>query len=224
MLPDFPRLHSPRSTSRCLFAHSEPFSSIEIRNNCYPEGVRLSSLPLFAAICVVAFLLFAGCRQEPAALSRVAASASNAEQNSASRSALMERQRAALASIPLPTKSRYVDVHDPGAWQNPFLSVDSDMINLRITLPDANPSTLGAGGLLRPSAARRQELQIRFEDLPTALIDIPANAWPYGRVVALEEYPLANPTARPAIRRRMEVLLHQLNDLGIVVDEWPDRN
>ncbi len=201
-----------------------PFSSLGICHNCYPEGVKPSSLPVLAALSFVGVLPLASCRQEPAALSRVAASASSAEQNSASRSALIERQRAALASIPLPTKSRYVDVHEPGAWQNPFLSVDSNMINLRITLPDANPSTLGAGGLLRPSAARRQELQIRFDDLPTALIDIPANAWPYGRVVALEEYPLADPAARPAIRRKMDVLLHQLNDLGIVVDEWPDRN
>lgn len=169
-------------------------------------------------------LAVAGCHHPPATLARVASSATAAEHRSAAQSALIERQRAALATIPLPVKSRYVDVHEPGAWLNPFLSVDSNMINLRITLPDANPSSLGAGGLLRPSAARRQELQIGFNDLPTALMDIPANSWPYGRVVALEEYPLADPSARAAIRRKMEIVLRQLNDLGIVVDEWPERN
>jgi hypothetical protein len=162
-----------------------------------------------------------GCHREPQALARV--SASNAEQRAADNSTRVEQQRALLAAIPLPTKSRYVDVHEPGAWQNPFLSVDAKMINLRITLPDANPSSLGAGGLLRPSAARRQEIQIHFQDLPTALIDIPANAWPYGRVVAIEEYPLADKASRPAIRRQIEVAIRQLNDLGIVVEEWPER-
>lgn len=168
-------------------------------------------------------LFAAGCHHEPAALARVAASASNAEQRSAANSALIEQQRAQLAAIPLPTKSRYVDVHEPGAWQNPFLSVDANMINLRITQADANPSSLGAGGLLRPTSARRQELQIRFQDLPTALIDLPASAWPYGRVVAIEEYPLADKASRPAIRRQLETTIRQLSDLGIVVDEWPAR-
>ena len=178
----------------------------------------------FFALSIFCLLVATGCHHAPATLARAAASASSAEQRSASQTARVEQQRAALASIPPPTKSRYIDVHEPGAWLNPFLSVDSNMINLRITLPDANPSSLGAGGLLRPSAARRQELQIRFEDLPTALIDIPANSWPYGRVVALEEYPLADSAARPVIRRKMETVLRQLNDLGIVVDEWPERN
>ena len=189
----------------------------------YSEGVKpLSRSAAIASTLTLAFLA-TGCHHEPAALARVAASASNAEQRSAANSALVEQQRAQLSAIPLPTKSRYIDVHDPGAWQNPFLSVDTKMINLRITQADANPSSLGAGGLLRPTSARRQELQIRFQDLPTALIDLPANAWPYGRVVAIEEYPLADKASRPAIRREMETTIRKLSDLGIVVDEWPDR-
>ncbi len=190
---------------------------------CYSWGVH-RLLQGAAIVIALAFSVFcAGCHREPAALVRVAASASNAEQRAAANSTRMEQERAQLAAIPLPTKSRYVDVHEPGAWQNPFLSVDAKMINLRITQADANPSTLGAGGLLRPSSARRQELQIRFQDLPTALIDLPASAWPYGRVVAIEEYPLADKASLPAIRRQIEATIRQLNDLGIVVDEWPAR-
>jgi hypothetical protein len=113
-----------------------------------------------------------------------------------------------------------VDVHEPGAWANPFLSFDAQMINLRITLEDANPSQIGKGGILRPAAARHQELQIRQKDLVDALIALPEGAWPYGRVVAIEESPLADKKARPAIRRQIEAAIQQLNDLGVVVDEW----
>jgi hypothetical protein len=128
-----------------------------------------------------------------------------------------------LARIALPTKSRYVDVHEPGAWSNPFLSFDSQMINLRVTMMDANPSAVGQGGITRPSAARRQEIQIKPQDLVEALIALPDRAWPYGRVVAIEESPLADKKARPAIRRQIEAAIQQLNDLGVIVDEWPAR-
>lgn len=177
--------------------------------------------------CVVGIVLFSGvmtgCRKEEQAVSKVATSAAAAEHQAQAVSAQKDQQRAQLARIALPTKSRYVDVHEPGAWSNPFLSFDAQMINLRITLEDANPSQIGKGGILRPSAARRQELQIRQKDLVDALIALPESAWPYGRVVAIEESPLADKKARPAIRRQIEATIQQLNDLGVVVDEWPAR-
>jgi hypothetical protein len=175
------------------------------------------SLLLLIAIGVV------GCRKEEQAVSQAAANAANAEHRAQAASAARDQQRAQLAKISLPTKSRYVDVHEPGAWINPFLSMDAQMLTLRVTLADANPSTMGQGGLLRPSAARRRELQIRPQDLPEALIALPESAWPYGRVVAIEESPLADKKQRPAIRRQIEAVIQQLNDLGIVVDEWPAR-
>jgi len=167
--------------------------------------------------------LLSGCRKEEQAVSKVASTAAAAEHKAQAASAQKDQQRAQLARISLPTKSRYVDVHEPGQWANPFLSFDSQMINLRIVQADANPSQLGKGGLLRPSAARRQELQIRQQDLVEALIALPESAWPYGRVVAIEESPLADKRQRPAIRRQIEAAIQQLNDLGVVVDEWPAR-
>jgi len=164
-----------------------------------------------------------GCRKEEQAVTKVASSAAAAEHQAQAASAQKDQQRAQLARVALPTKSRYVDVHEPGAWANPFLSFDAQMINLRITLEDANPSQLGKGGILRPAAARHQELQIRQKDLVDALIALPAGAWPYGRVVAIEESPLADKKQRPAIRRQIEAAIQQLNDLGVVVEEWPSR-
>ena len=177
----------------------------------------------FAITGILLASVLTGCRKEEQAVTKVAGTAQAAEQKAQAASAKRDRQRAELATIALPTKSRYVDVHEPGAWANPFLSFDVNMINLRIIQADANPSNLGKGSLLRPAAARRQEIQIHQADLVDALIALPEGAWPYGRVVAIEESPLAGKKSRPEIRRQIETAIQQLNDLGVVVDEWPAR-
>ena len=175
------------------------------------------------ALMLCAAIAFSGCKTEEQAVSKAANTAVAVEHRVQAASAERDQQRADLARIALPTKSRYVDVHEPGAWANPFISFDTQMVNLRVTLADANPSQLGQGGLLRPTSARRRELQIRSKDLVEALIALPDSAWPYGRVVAIEESPLADRKQRPAIRRQIEAAIQQLNDLGVVVEEWPAR-
>jgi len=85
------------------------------------------------------------------------------------------------------------------------------------------PYTTLFRSMLRPEGARRQQLQIRLADLPDALIALPTGAWHYGRVVAVAESPNANKSDRPRLRRNVETVIQQLNDLGIVVDEWPSR-
>jgi hypothetical protein len=77
--------------------------------------------------------------------------------------------------------------------------------------------------LLRPEAARRQELQLRLSDLDKAVVAIPSGAWRYGRVIAIAESPSAAPKDRPKVRRNVEAAIKQLNDLGVVVEEWPSR-
>jgi hypothetical protein len=77
--------------------------------------------------------------------------------------------------------------------------------------------------MLRPVAARRQELELRLSDLNSAVAAIPEGAWPYGRVIAVAESPSAAPKDRPRVRRNVEAVIRQLNDLGVVVEEWPSR-
>ena len=180
----------------------------------YSAGALVVSLGVMAV---------SGCRTEKQAVATVTNTAVTAEHRAQAASVKQDEERTQLARIALPTKSRYVDVHEPGAWNNPFLSFDAQMINLRVTLADANTSQLGQGGILRPSAARRREVQIRPQDLVEALTALPESAWPYGRVVAIEESPLADKKQKPAIRRQIEAAIQQLNDLGVVVDEWPAR-
>ena len=177
-----------------------------------------------AGLLVVALL---ACHKEEQAVVGVAKSAVSAGQQAQAaaqaRATARDEQRSQLAKIPLPTKSMYVDVHDPSAWANPFLAVGADRITLRIIQADANPSDLGRGTMLRPEGARRQEIQIRPGDLADAVVALPPGAWRYGRVVALAELPAAPAKDRPGIRRNVEAAIQQLNDLGIVVEEWPTR-
>jgi hypothetical protein len=113
-------------------------------------------------------------------------------------------------------------VHSLSTWENPYLTVQGNMLTLHVTLADANPSPLGTGGVLRPVGARRQDLNIRTSDLPIALNAVPPTAWPYGRVVAIEEAHDTPAAARPQVRRNMEAAMQSLNDLGVVVYEWSD--
>ena len=178
-------------------------------------------MALLLAVALVA------CHKEEQAVVGVARGAVSAEQQAkaAALASASKRdlQRAALDRIPLPTKSLYVDVREPSAWANPFLSVGPDTLDLRVNLADANTSTLGTGTMLRPEAARRQEVQLRPADLDEAIVSLPAGAWRYGRVIAVAEIPGATSKDRPRIRRNVEAAIQQLNDLGIVVEEWPSR-
>jgi len=134
----------------------------------------------------------------------------------------VESAREQMDLIPPPSKTRYMAVHTLESWENPYLTVQENMATLHVTLADANPSPLGAGGILRPVGARRQDVTVRVSDLPAALDAIPENSWPYGRVVAIEEAHDAPASARPAVRRNVEATIKTLSDLGVVVYEWTD--
>jgi len=134
----------------------------------------------------------------------------------------IEQIRQQLDLIPPPSKNRYMAVRSLTTWENPYLTVQDGMLTLHVTMADANPSNLGVGGILRPVGARRQDLNIRTKDLAIALNAVPQTAWPYGRVVAIEEAHDTPPSARPQMRRNMEAAMQSLSDLGIVVYEWSE--
>ena len=126
-----------------------------------------------------------------------------------------------LAQIPPPAKSRYMKIRTRNGWQNPFLIVGSKTVSLRIMYPPPPQSNLLPGHLLQPDAARKRVLDLRMSDLPEALASVPEESWPYGRVVAMEEDPHENPKDRVQIRRNVEATIEMLNNLGVVVYEWP---
>jgi hypothetical protein len=189
--------------------------------------IRSSKFKGIAAMALLFAVAVVACHKEEQAVVGVAQNAVNAEHQAQAaaqiRATARDQQRASLSRISLPTKSLYVDIHEPSGWSNPFLSVGADTLNLRVTLADANPSLVGQGTMLRPEAARRQEVQLRPSDLADAMVALPTGAWRYGRVIAVAETPGASPKDRPKIRRNVEAAIQQLNDLGIVVEEWPTR-
>jgi len=83
----------------------------------------------------------------------------DAEQARAERRAEQNTARQRLDMIPPPSKSRFMAIHTAESWENPSITVQSGMLQLRVTLADPNPS-LCSGGMLRPVAARQQELNI----------------------------------------------------------------
>ena len=132
----------------------------------------------------------------------------------------MDTARQQLEQVPPPSKNRYLSVRTKDAYANPFLVVHPQTVTLTIIYRDQDPNGFSAGGVLRPLKARKQEIDVRLDDLSQALSALPEDAWPYGRVVAIEESPTAPKTERVAIRRNVEATIQILNDLGVVVDEW----
>ncbi len=132
-----------------------------------------------------------------------------------------DTDRQQLDQIPPPAKSRYMVIHTRESWGNPFLIVGKKTVTLRILKPEPPHSDLVPGTLMQPAGARKQELTLRLSELPEALAALPQEAWPYGRVIAVEEDPVAVRADRIPVRRNVETTIQVLNDLGVVVYEWP---
>lgn len=113
-------------------------------------------------------------------------------------------------------------VRSLAAWENPYLTVQGNMVTVHVTLADANTSGLGQGGLLRPAGARQQSLNVSLTALPAALNAVPSTSWPYGRVVAVEEAHNVPQRDRPEVRRTFETVVKSLSDLDVVVYEWQE--
>lgn len=167
---------------------------------------------LLLTLCTSLFAL-SGCTRTPA-------NASTSASLAAEQRATLDAARQQLELIPPPSKARYTAVHSLETWENPYLTVQGSMVTLHVLLADANTSSLGEGGMLRPVGARRRNLDVRVSDLPTALNAIPEGAWPYGRVIAIEEAHNIPVSERAVVRRNVESVIKTLNDLGVVVYEW----
>ena len=188
-------------------------------------SLRTHARPSLAALVLCSLL--AGCSHAPSpekAADAVAAAAAAHEQaiqreREAAQAADADREQ--LDSIPLPSKNVYMSIHTRQSWTNPFLIVSKSTVHLTMLYPPQGPASSPGDELLRPVAARRRELDLRLRDLPEALTALPPETWPYGRVIAVEEDPNAPRQDRVAVRRNVEATMQVLNDLGIVIYEWP---
>lgn len=168
--------------------------------------ICLPALPVLLTLC--------GCH--------AAAPSSATPQALAEQHAQQEMDREQLDRVPPPSKNLYMAVHTFESWENPYLTVQANMLELHVTLADANTTPMGAGGMLRPIGARRQVLDISMDKLGEAMTAVPPGCWPYGRVVAIEEAHNTPTAAQVAVRRNLEVAVRNLNDLGIQVYDLSD--
>ena len=100
---------------------------------------------------------------------------------------------------------RYKFILDAKDWANPYLVIRRDGIEII------------SKGL--PSGRRT----VSSTDLRRTLIDLPVTAWPYGRVVAVQDIGLhpADLSDGPAITNNRNVTLALLKTLEVTVEGWP---
>jgi len=174
---------------------------------------------------LVLITFLAGCGHPDASSSSAPNAAAQARQQARAKAQAaakkMDSARQELEEIPPPSKSRYLAIHTAESWGNPFLIVGSTNVTLRIIYPDLTHSSALPSAMLKPAKARRQEMAIRLADLPDALSALPQEEWPYGRVVAVEEDPAETHANRLQVRRNVESTMQMLNNLGVVIYEWP---
>lgn len=192
-----------------------------------PGFGHIALMKLFAPIAGALLLTVAstGCsrsaRHPATAIEAAAAARKQALEKARAASAARDQDRQQLDSIPPPSKTTYMAIHTRQSWANPFLTVGKSTVNLSIMYPDLAPANTPGSDFLHPAAARRRVLDLRLADLPEALAALPENTWPYGRVVAVEEDSLEQKQDRPQVRRNVEATMQVLNDLGVVIYEWP---
>jgi len=165
-------------------------------------------------------IAIAGCSKSAPANTAANSAAGPVSVAAAAKPDQLALERAELEKIPSPLKSHYLAVATASAWQNPFVVVGTDSLKVLVLMGDANPSPMGAGGVLRPVGARRDIEVIAPDKLGEMLSDLPASTWPYGRVVAVEESKQQERADRAAMRRNMEKTLQTLSSLGVVANEW----
>ena len=158
-------------------------------------------------------------RPSPSADAEITATVSICLATPAKWTAAKTSARQELTQIPPPLKSVYLNINQEPQWQNPFLSVEQNMIQLRIYLPDENASPIDRGGITRLSSARKQVVNVRLAELPRALSSLPDGAWPYGRVVAIGREK-DTPQNRAWFPNHLDITVRALQDMGVVVDDW----
>ncbi|RRA48696.1 hypothetical protein D1Y84_10790 [Acidipila sp. EB88] len=193
-------------------------------------------LPMYrqvlAACTMGALLTLGGCTQHASeqdkadAAERAAVRQQQADDAIAARKGISAAE-GQLAQLPPPSKGRYLQVHTSENWGNPFVIVGRKTLTLRVLLSDADAESVSKQpksvftGKLRVVNGSRRELTLRLIDLPEALAALPESSWQYGRVVAVDEDPATGKRERPQVRRNVEAVMAMLNDLDVVVNEWP---
>ncbi len=108
-------------------------------------------------------------------------------------------------------RQRYKSVQDAEAWLNPNLGIGADgIVVISKSIPSGRKTVASA-------------------ELRRTLVELPVEAWPYGRVVALSDTGVRASDRNgvldrhdeEAIRRNHQAAIKILKALGVVIEFWP---
>lgn len=101
-----------------------------------------------------------------------------------------------------PVRAKYESIRDAKDWLNPYLQVCPQGVDMTV-------------------AAVKNKSLVGVSDLRTALIKLPLEAWPYGRIVAVQECSLGVSGDEQARRQQLAAVEAVLRTLGLEVSRWP---
>jgi hypothetical protein len=107
-----------------------------------------------------------------------------------------------IEAIPDPDSSKYEKGQYSKTWENPYLIVRKDAI----VLVDLKNS---------------EEHMLKPDEVLVALAKLPASAWPYGRVVAVEETMKGTDQERVDIRRNRAIVAGTLESAHVLIHWVP---
>jgi hypothetical protein len=107
---------------------------------------------------------------------------------------------ARLQAIPPADLATYMKVRDMRQWRNPFLILQKE-------------------GVALLDVANSEQRLLKPEELAGALAALPASAWPYGRVVAVQEgTPTGTEEEKADFRRNRAVIAGTLHEVHVVIN------
>jgi len=108
---------------------------------------------------------------------------------------------ARLQAIPAADPAKYANLRSKG-WRNPYLIIRSDGVALLDVL-------------------NNEERHLKPEEVLDAVAQLPASAWPYGRVVAVEETAASSENDKIAIRRIKGIVAGTLGEAHVAINWMP---
>jgi hypothetical protein len=102
-----------------------------------------------------------------------------------------------------PVPKKYASIRAARDWQNPYLSVCRQ------------------GVIMNVRSVKRLSDTVPIEMLRTALLNLPVTAWPYGRIVALQDCSIGIAGDTEDSKRRIRDVEAVLKALGLEIDRWP---
>ncbi len=108
-----------------------------------------------------------------------------------------------LQAIPAPDATKYPPLQEGKHWSNPYLVIRRDNV-----------------GLLSDVAANEEQL-LKPEEVLKTLVQLPAQAWPYGRAVAIlvDEKSASSEQDKAALRRNRGIVEGDL-EMAHVAIRW----